>query len=474
MRIFLLIAGFTFFSLQVTAQRNLIDSLQNVLSKEKTDTGKAHLLYQLSASYQIVRPDSALLLAEEAYVFSKRIKYLQGQSFSLNIIAGAFDRMGNNTQALRYYLEQLKIEETRHDPYNIAYVYMSIASLYNHDKDSDKAIFYAMKADSIIRSDTTLTVLSVYSKLNIGDMLEKDNQLDSALAYTMACYSEASTNGNMLVAGTALNNLGNIWWKKKDIAQAQQNYQAAMEILDSLEDNRNLTECMLGMARVYDAKGLTDSALYFARNSYMISVENNILDHASDASLLLTGLYKKQNNIDSAFAYQQRMINLNDSIRSSDKIKLLQSLTIEEQLRQKDLAEAQYREKVELKQKLQLLGIGIMIPVFFLFSMYISRKKVHKRVIEFSGILSILLLFEYITLLIHPYVAEKTHHSPILEIIIFVAIAAIITPSHHKIQSWVMDKLARIQEKYRHKPPPPPDDASEERGEPDVDPGKED
>ena len=77
-------------------------------------------------------------------------------------------------------------------------------------------------------------------------------------------------------------------------------------------------------------------------------------------------------------------------------------------------------EKEELHQKLQLLAIGILIPVFFLVSMYISRKKVHKKVVEFSGIVSLLLLFEYITLLIHPIVAETTHHSPFLEIIIFI------------------------------------------------------
>jgi hypothetical protein len=68
---------------------------------------------------------------------------------------------------------------------------------------------------------------------------------------------------------------------------------------------------------------------------------------------------------------------------------------------------------------------------------------VHIRVVEFTGILSVLLFFEYITLLLHPAVAEFTHHSPFYEIIIFVAIAAFITPMHHKIQHWIIEKLTR-------------------------------
>ena len=67
------------------------------------------------------------------------------------------------------------------------------------------------------------------------------------------------------------------------------------------------------------------------------------------------------------------------------------------------------------------------------------------------GIVSVLLFFEYITLLLHPFIAEKSHHSPIIEIVIFVAIAAIITPAHHRIQHWLLKKLAEYNYLKHHK-----------------------
>jgi hypothetical protein len=62
------------------------------------------------------------------------------------------------------------------------------------------------------------------------------------------------------------------------------------------------------------------------------------------------------------------------------------------------------------------------------------------------GILSLLIFFEFLTLLLHPTVKEFTHHTPIYEIMIFVAIAAILIPTHHRIEHWLIEKLLRNRE----------------------------
>jgi hypothetical protein len=203
------------------------------------------------------------------------------------------------------------------------------------------------------------------------------------------------------------------------------------------------------LQKAYDHNNNSDSSLYYGLFSYNLSHKEGFPEHALDASLFLSQLYKKENKIDSAFAYQEIMLTLKDSIESIEKIKQIESITIEEQLRQKQIADQIEQDKEDRREKLQLLAIGIMIPIFFLLSIYISRKKVHRRIIEFSGIISILLLFEYITLLIHPFVAEKTNHSPFPEIIIFVCIASLITPAHHRIQAMLISKLTKIRELHR-------------------------
>ena len=90
---------------------------------------------------------------------------------------------------------------------------------------------------------------------------------------------------------------------------------------------------------------------------------------------------------------------------------------------------------------MQLLFIGIFIPIFFAFTIILSRVNMPVRFIKGLGIVSLLFLFEYLTLLLHPYVLEMTHHTPVLEIFIFVVIAAILIPAHHRIEHWLIERL---------------------------------
>lgn len=65
------------------------------------------------------------------------------------------------------------------------------------------------------------------------------------------------------------------------------------------------------------------------------------------------------------------------------------------------------------------------------------------KLIKVLGVLSLLILFEFLTLLLHPYVKELTHHTPVYEMLIFVSIAAIIIPTHHRVEQWLINWLTK-------------------------------
>jgi len=108
-----------------------------------------------------------------------------------------------------------------------------------------------------------------------------------------------------------------------------------------------------------------------------------------------------------------------------------------------EIAESLAIAKKERKQQLQMLFIAIFIPGFFIFTLLLSKIKLHVRVIKISGVLSLLILFEYLTLLLHPYVAELTHHTPVYEMLIFVTIAAILIPTHHRVENLLIQWLTK-------------------------------
>ncbi|TXH20537.1 MAG: tetratricopeptide repeat protein [Chitinophagaceae bacterium] len=432
------------------SQHKYTDSLREVFKHARSDTDKLYALYDISFEYQNYKPDSALLVAQELYDFSILKKNLLGQSLALDATAGAYLRMGDNTKALEYYLQRLKLEEERKEPYNIASLYMNLANVYNRNKDTARATKFILRADSIIDAND-FKELKVYAYLNSGNIFEKANRLPQALDFTLNSYQLALLSNDSLMIGSALNNLGNIYFKMNKFKDAIESYRRSQIFIIPANDNQTLTEGFLGLANTYASINKKDSALYFAKQAYFKAFQNGILDNALNASSFLTKYFESNKNYDSAFVYQTNMIELTDSIRSIENIKQLESLSIQEQLRQQQILAKELKEKEEHKQRLQMLAIGIAIPLFFFFSIYISRMKTHRKVIQFFAVLSLLLFFEYITLFLHPIVSEITHHNAFLEIIIFVSIGALLVPAHHKLEHWFSKHLAKNYETARFK-----------------------
>jgi amino acid transporter len=84
--------------------------------------------------------------------------------------------------------------------------------------------------------------------------------------------------------------------------------------------------------------------------------------------------------------------------------------------------------------------------LFFLLSHSIIA---NQRVIKFLGVLALLIVFEFLNLLLHPYIGKLTHHSPVMMLGIMVCIAALLIPLHHKLEHWITDNMVEKNKKIR-------------------------
>ncbi|MGZ3764621.1 MAG: hypothetical protein ACXVA2_08140, partial [Mucilaginibacter sp.] len=144
-----------------------------------------------------------------------------------------------------------------------------------------------------------------------------------------------------------------------------------------------------------------------------------------------------------------------DSMFNAEIIKQVQRLSFNEAARQQEIIEEKHREDEDRVINLQLIGIAIFIPIFFLFLLFLSKRRVHRKVIEFMGVLSLLLVFEFITLFIHPFVQHISNHLPVLELAILVGLAAILVPLHHRLTHWMHEKLVHAHQKAKGAAPKP-------------------
>jgi tetratricopeptide (TPR) repeat protein len=433
---------FVFYYNNSVAQKAKADSLNALLRLDLSDSQRVKLLWLLGDVMSVYDTDSALLLSQEALLLSKRARYLEGQSRSLGIMANTFSKMGNYPRALQYNIEKLRLEEKGDNPRNLASVLMNIGTVYNLQQDYHKSLDYYFKADSVIEKHQ-LSDLSYYIALNLGDTYNHLNLADSAYVYFGKSLQIAQDLGDGDFIGTSLTGLAQTYFKKDNYLLSLTRFQEAISYLRVANDDDVLCEATLGMANVFNELNMRDSAMYYASLSYRLAQKAGFISRQMAAVALLTDLYKKSNNIDSAFLYLTYQKQLNDSVNSISRIKEVQLISINEQLRQQEMEEQKLHAKKERAKQLQMLFIGIFIPGFFLFTLLLSRIKIHVRLIKVLGVLSLLILFEYLTLLLHPYVLEISNHTPVYEMLIFVSIAAFLIPAHHRIEHWIILMLTR-------------------------------
>ena len=436
-----LIALLVFITCNSFAQNTKTDSLKQLLRSEIRDTTRIMLLAELARNYAFSRPDTSLILVQQGLSLARQKGFIKGEALCLKSLCVVFMVTGNYPKSLEYALQALKKFENIHFQDGLIRVNGNIGNIYSEMGDDQMANTYYRKVKVLAESSSKLDFLMIL--INMGNSFEKLNQLDSARIYTNQAYELAIRLNNEDDRLIALNNLGNIYSKMQQAEIAMGYYQQSLLLQKELKDFDAFCESTLGMAELFKKTGQADSALHYARLSLAAARHGGFSKRTLNASMFLSTYFKDLNQIDSAYRYQGITIAAKDSLFSQEKVREVQNLSFTEIIRQQEIEEAKTKAEEERKSNIQLLGIVTFISFFFGLLFVFSRRHVNPKVIKFLGMLGVLLLFEFISLFLHPYIASFTHHTPVYMLLILVVIASLLVPMHHKLQRWVKEKLAR-------------------------------
>jgi len=432
----------------VNAQKSKIDSLTASLANEKIDSNRVKTMNNLGSAYNQSNPAKGLIVSQQAYDLALKTHFFGGELKALDMMAYAYNITGNYNRALEIYLKQLEIAEQKKLPTRLASALMNIAIVHTQQLDYHKALRYYIRSDSVIRANQ-LKDWEYSSFVNLGDLYDRLNNVDSAFYYynkSLICAMGMKVS-NPYFLGASFIGLGNCYVKMKKNGLGLENYYEALQYLKLANQEDLLCETAGNMAKLFESENKNDSALHYAHMMLAIAQKDGFQSRMLDATNFLANLYKKKGKSDSAFIYLERMTQLKDSINNLEKIKDFQQKSFNEEIRQAEIAEQKRKDQEERFQQLQLLLIGIFIPIFFLITLLLSRRKIHVKLIQILGIISLLLVFEYLTLLLHPFVLKITNRTPVFEMMIFVCIAAILIPGHHRIERWLIEKLTHKRKK---------------------------
>lgn len=431
----------------INAQTNVRDSLKQLLQKEKQDTSRVLLLCALSFAYFESKPDTAMGLAIEALSLSRRIGFAKGEATSLNTVGNAY--YGNDPKAMEFYLQALKLNEKIGNIKGIQSNLNNIGLIYFQQTDYRQALDYFLRSRDLAEKLINKRSLSTTS-VNIGEAYYRLKIFDSARLYTQQAYDFAYQINYPRLMGSALSVMGDIHFESGHNTLSLDYYRLSIPYIKKAENDLRLSKTFLGMARVFERMGVNDSSLFYANRTLFMAKEKAFTKEILDASSFLSTFYKSNRNVDSAFFYLEVTKAANDSLFNQQKIKQFQSLAFDEKIRQQEMTIAELKAKEERNHNLQYAAIAIGLITFIILFLALSRSIiVKKKFIEFFAILGLLAVFEFINLFIHPYLANVTNNSPVLMLVVLIAIGALLIPVHHKLQKWITNIMVEKNKKIR-------------------------
>ena len=448
MKRIILIQLFGLCILYCNAQTNARDSLKQLLQKEKTDTGRILILADLSFEYIESKPDTMMLLATQSLELSRRIGFLKGEAISLNRIGNAYNSFGNYSKSMEVLLQALQINEKINNVDGIHRNLGNIGLTYIAQEDYRQALDYYFKAKSLAELVNNKRSVSTVCA-NISIVYDSLKIYDSARLYSQRSYDIANKINYHRLVGISLLELGHIHFMTGLTNSALEFYRLSVPYNKEANNEKRLSQVFLEIAKIFQKINQKDSVIFYAKQSLLLVQEKGFTREVRNTARFLSYYYRKI-NADSAFFYQDISRAANDSMFSQQKQGQFQSLAFDEKLRQQEIAAEILKTKEERKHNLQYAAIVVGLISFIILFFLLSRSIiVNEKFIKFFGIVSLLAVFEFINLYIHPYLDTITNHSPFLMLVILICIGALLVPLHHKMENWITNIMVEKNKKIR-------------------------
>lgn len=447
MKAFLLLLFACSFCTGTAAQSNITDSLEAKMAITKPDINKVSLLLVASAEYTYTNPKKATHYAEEAILLSNSLHNDTARVRGMNALAFSLFVVGNYSTAMKIALQSLALAGKENYTRGIASTYSIIGNIYRRQGSYKNAIAYLWNAKTL--AETLQIKPFLANTLSTLGMTYLDNrQTDSAMYYLQAAYQlavEVKTPDLSLF----YNRMGDLQYELQNPTLALEYYRLASATALKTGNSRWLCLNYVSVASVFKKEAQLDSSIAYARQALVLG-QNRFLQQQLQASTILSDVYAKQNHSDSSLKYLRLSLAIKDSMQNNQEEADIQNLLFEERVQKKEVEEEVATAKEERNRNLQYAAIALGLVGFLIaFLLFSHSVLANQRVIRFLGVLSLLVLFEFINLLLHPYVGNLTHHSPVLMLLFMVCLAALLIPLHHKLEHWITHKMVAKNNRIR-------------------------
>ncbi len=445
----------SYFSLiQSGFTQNKTDSLNNILAGTTNSIERFDLYSKIGEEYFSSgnnNLDSASCL--KMLQIAQQLNNDSLLAISYNFVGNLFlFNTGDYSKSLEYFFKGIPLAQKTNDKRRLSSIYIDISIVYENLGNPDEQIKYIRKAEAALpdKNSAMYNYMVRQVQYNYSRYFLYMQKPDSAMHYTQALIETNLRLRSFLYETYAQMLSGAIHEQLGDNELAAFHFKRANAQSDSMQYSYvkfiikpAYINFLLSSNKIADAQMLAQQLLETGKK-----LNNYDFKHA--AAGFLRTVYDSLDQKDSAYYYARLESAFRDSVFSKEKTNKIQYLAFSEQMRISEEEAKKIQEAGQRKQNIQYVLIALGIITFIISFLLLSRRFItNAKVIEFFGIIALLIVFEFLNLLLHPFLERITHHSPVLMLLALVCIAALLVPLHHYLQKMITHKLVEKNKAMR-------------------------
>ena len=365
----------------VAAQNQKIaDSLALIYAREELkDTAQLELLRHLAFN-ESKNIELGLRYAEELIELSTESNnhlylyrgYLQkGNKLRL---------MGDLEKALDAYFKCAEAARKANYLTGEASAYGVIADIYSVSKNHTNAKLYYQRAITYLRK-TSDSIALASAILNAGDDYLNHQIFDSAFSNFKEAEIIFDRVNYPIGKAYALGNLGMVYSNQGYNALAEQNINAAIRILEELEDYYPICVYLISMSDIYRQKGDQSKAQSYAQRSLTLARQYQLKEQITQANLTLSELAEMAGKSAVALQYYKEHILYRDSLNDINTVQKLADLRTNFEVAQKQsevdlLQQGKRNQQIIVSSLIIILALSIiLLGTLFWYYRTIAREK---------------------------------------------------------------------------------------------------
>ena len=347
---------------------------------------------------------------------------------------------------LKYFYQGLDYAQRAGNAGHIGTAYKQIATVYKSLGDLTKALELLKLAIAHVHSNYQVSRTCQH----LSDTYRLMGRPDSALYWAQRSNIITDPGSDPYAYARSYYMLGAAYAAKNERQLADVHFARAIEVADSFHVMIPLYGSLLGRGQMELEAGDVTAAIADARRALHVSSEGGNLEGLVGASDLLRRAFKASGQSDSAYHYFELRVLYADSLINATNLNKLQNMAFAQELKEGEEAKAKEEEAAARSRNIQFGIIALIVITLGIFLLIFSRTSVvGANAIKNLSLIALLLFFEFINLLVHPFLGEITHHSPILMLLCMAAIAGLLIPLHHRMEHLITNMLVSKNNRVR-------------------------